>query len=95
MADWSKTRSAQHAALYPAAQRSERNRLAQARYPNHAERDAKVRVVVNILRRQSSRPDDVEQLAAALHELLGTPFSKALVTELRHRTRGAGGSAAR
>jgi hypothetical protein len=89
MADWSKARSAQHDARYPPEQRGERNRLTQARYrARHAKRDAQVRVVVNILRRQSSGHDDAARLALALRELLGAFSSKALITELRRQQQG-------
>jgi hypothetical protein len=81
---WSRERSAQHYGRYPIEQRGERNKAAQARYRRrHAKRDARVRIVVNILRRQRHHHDDLARLAAALRGLVGTAFSKALATALR------------
>ena len=70
-APWSKLRTAQHYARYPAEDKAERNRLAQARY---RQRSAKwrtsVRVIGNILMRRAERADDIGRIAVALRAML-------------------------
>jgi hypothetical protein len=85
---WSKERAARHEAAYPAAEKRERGRLAQARYrERHARRLAAARQVGSILLRTADHHDDAERLADALRVLLRPSGIEALVRELSQKPR--------
>jgi hypothetical protein len=84
MPEWSKERTAQHAAAYPADDRRERNRLAQRRYrERHKRKRAHIRTITNILTRQAQHHGELKRFVDALRALMQDEWLKALQKELR------------
>ena len=79
---------AQYRVLHPPVTRAEQKRQAQARYrKRHAKRLAQVRVISNILTRQTGHAGDLRRLAAALRAGLSREEITALRALLRETLR--------